>query len=469
MRELWELSVEEQAGLVRSGDVSPVETIQASLDRIEQLDDGLNAFVHVCRERALEEARIQEKVLRSGQEVGPLAGVPAGIKDLEDVAGLPTTFGSMAFRDYTASRDSVQVERLRAAGAIVVGKTNTPEFGYTGFTKNRVFGVSRNPWNPDRTPGGSSGGSAAAIAARMVPLATASDGGGSVRIPACYVGAFGMKPSFGRVPLGPEPRQMLHWMDTVHHGPLTRSIRDAALMLDLTAGYHPADPDSLPAPSTSYLQCLDQPLPRLRIAFSRDLGYARVQSDVMREVRAGVDALAALGHDVEEISTPFPDLGRGWAFSVGAELYAELAREVAGREHELGRSFWDGTVAASHLTALQLGDIQRERHRLNEVLWRLFERFDLLATPTLPTEAFPAAGPFPSHVDGEALDSPLHAVAFTYPFNMSGHPAASLRAGFTDSGLPAGLQIVAPRHRDDLILQVAAAYDRVRPMDRWPL
>ncbi|HYC00015.1 MAG TPA: amidase [Candidatus Limnocylindrales bacterium] len=468
MSDLWQLSMHELAGLVRRKEVSPVETVKASLRRIEEVDGGLNAFVHVCRERALEEARIQERVLLAGDDVGPLAGVPAGVKDLEDVAGLPTTFGSMVFREYIAPQDSVQVARLRAAGAIIVGKTNTPEFGYTGFTKNRVFGTTRNPWNAERTPGGSSGGSAAAIAARMVPLVTASDGGGSIRIPACYVGAFGMKPSFGRIPLGPEPRRMLHWMDTVHYGPLTRSIRDAALFLDVTAGYHPADPDSLPAPQRSFVECLEEPLPHLRIAFSRDLGYARVQGDVLREVRAALDVLASLGHDVEEISTVFPDLGRGWAFAVGAELYAELAREVAGKEHELGRSFWDGTLAASHLTPLQLGDIQRERHELNEVLWRLFDRFDLLVTPTLPTEAFGAAGPFPSQVDGEPLDSPLHAVAFTYPFNLSGHPAASLRAGFTDAGLPAGMQIIAPRHRDDLILQVAAAYDRKRPMDTWP-
>ena len=469
MAELWQLSVRELAELVRRRDVSPVESVEASLRRIEELDDELAAFVHVCRDRALEEARLQEDALRSGEDVGPLAGVPAGIKDLEDVAGLPTTFGSAAFRDYVASEDSVQVARLRAAGAIVVGKTNTPEFGYTAFTKNRVRGVSRNPWNPGRTPGGSSGGSAAAIAARMVALVTASDGGGSIRIPACYVGAFGMKPSFGRVPLGPEPRRMLHWMDTVHQGPLTRSVRDAAMILDVTAGYHPADPDSLPAPAMRYAECIDREPGRLRIAFSPYLGYARVQSDVMREVRAAAAELASLGHDIEEITTVFPDLGRGWAYSVGAELYAELAPHVTGQEHELGRSFWEGTVAASRLTSLQLGDIQRERYELNDVLRRLFDRYDLLLTPTLPTEAFGAAGPFPSHVGGEPLESPLHAVAFTYPFNLSGHPAASVRAGFTDSGMPAGLQIVAPRHRDDLVLQVAAAYERVRPMDHWPM
>jgi len=469
MSEIWQLSSFELSGLVRAGDISPRESVEAALARIDEVNPELNAFVHVCAERARDEARVQERALAAGESIGPLAGVPLGVKDLEDVEGLPTSFGSLAWRNYVAPRDSVQVSRLRAAGAIVVGKTNTPEFGYTGFTKNRVFGISRNPWNAERTPGGSSGGSAAAIAARMVPLATASDGGGSVRIPACFVGAFGLKPSFGRIPLGPEPHHMLRWVDTVHQGPLTRSVRDAALFLDVAAGYHPADPNSLPAPSGSYLDCLQQPLPRhTRIAFSPDLGYARVDPQVRREVLAAVDVFARLGHEVEQISTVFPDVGRGWAYASGAEVYAELAREVAGKEHELGKGFWSGTVAASHLSVVETGDIQRERFALNEVLARLFDRYDLLLTPTLPTAAFAAEGPLPSIVDGQPLESPLHAVAFTYPFNFSGHPAASVRAGFTDNGLPVGLQIVAERHRDDLVLRAAAAYDNERPMDRWP-
>ncbi len=465
---MTELPMHELAALVARREISPVESVAASLARIEALNGELNAFVHLDGERALAEARAQEKMLIAGKTIGPLAGVPFGVKDLENVAGMPTSFGSSVFAGRIAKEDSVQVARLRAAGAIAVGKTNTPEFGYTGFTKNRQFGVTRNPWNPERTPGGSSGGSAAAVSSRMVAMATASDGGGSVRIPACYVGAFGMKPSFGRVPPGDASMGMLRWSDTVHSGPLTRSVRDAALMLDVTAGPHPSDPDSLPHPGISYVECLDRELPRLRIAFSKGLGHARVDADVLREVRAAVAALAGLGHDVEEIDTVFPDVGRAWAYLAGSEVYAEVAREVAGKEHLLGRGFWQGSLATSGITALQMGDIQRERYALNTALWHLFDRYDVLLTPTLPTEAFAAAGPFPSTIGGEPVDSPLHAVAFTYPFNLSGHPAATVRAGFTDNGLPAGLQIVAPRHRDDLVLQVAAAYDQVRPMDRWP-
>lgn len=469
MSELWQLSTIELGRLVRAGKVSPRESIESALARIDAVNPSVNAFVHVCAERALEEAGRQEKALMAGQGVGPLAGVPLGVKDLEDVGGLPTSFGSLPFRDYVAPQDSVQVARLRAAGAIVVGKTNTPEFGYTAFTKNRLFGVSRNPWDLERTPGGSSGGSAAAIASRMVPLVTASDGGGSVRIPACYVGAFGMKPSFGRIPLGPEPSHMLRWVDTVHQGPLTRSVKEAALFLDVAAGYHPADPDSLPPPATSYLDGLEQPLARrMRIGFSPDLGYGLVDADVRREVAAAVEVFARLGHDVEQIPTVFPDVGRGWAYASGSEVYAELAAAVAGKEHDLGKGFWSGAVAAGSLKVMEMGDIQRERFALNEVMRGIFEQYDLLLTPTLPTEAFAAGGPFPSIIDGRPVESPLHAIAFTYPFNFTGHPAATVRAGFGDHGLPVGLQIIAERHRDDLVLRAAAAYESERPMDRWP-
>jgi aspartyl-tRNA(Asn)/glutamyl-tRNA(Gln) amidotransferase subunit A len=464
-----DLSAAELAMRVRAREVSATAVVRAALERIAERNPRLNAFVHVCAERALDEAGDLDGRIRGGADPGELAGVPVGVKDLEDVAGLPTTFGSLAFADNVARTDSVQVARLRAAGAIVVGKTNTPEFGYTAFTHNRLFGTTRNPWNGERTAGGSSGGSAAAVASCMVPLATASDGGGSVRIPACFVGAFGMKPTRGRVPVGAaDALGMQHWIDTVCYGPITRRVEDAALMLDVVSGYDPSDPDSLPAAPERYSEAIRRPLPRLRVLFSRDLGYARVQSDVLAEVLRAVSVLRALGHDVEEAGLVFPDLGRAWAFLSGAENWAEIKELVAGKEDRLGRGFWAGLEAASRMTLLDHARFQRERAGLNDELARVFRRYDLLLTPTLPCEAFAARGPMPSEIDGVALESPMHAVAFTYPFNMSGHPAATVRAGFSRAGLPIGLQIVAERHRDDLVLQAAAAFEKVCPMDRWP-
>jgi aspartyl-tRNA(Asn)/glutamyl-tRNA(Gln) amidotransferase subunit A len=221
-----------------------------------------------------------------------------------------------------ARRDSVQVARLRKAGAIVVGKTNTPEFGFTGFTKNRLYGVTRNPWALEKTPGGSSGGSAAAVVSGMVPLATGSDAGGSIRIPASYSGCFGMKPSFGRIPLGPS--DLLHMTAAWTLGPLARTVSDAALYLDSAAGYHPADPSSLPRPFISYLECVKQELPRLKIAYSPDLGYARVQRDVARLVEKAVESFEEMGHRVVTWKEEFPEVSDAWAQLMNVELYGWL-------------------------------------------------------------------------------------------------------------------------------------------------
>ena len=447
-----------------------MELVRAALARIEALNPSLNAFVALRAEAALAEAAALERRIAAGEDVGPLAGLPVGVKDLEDVADMPTTFGSIPFKHWRPRGDSVQVARLKRAGAIILGKTNTPEFGYTGLTKNLVFGVSRNPWNLDRTPGGSSGGSAAAIASGMVPLVTASDGGGSVRIPACYVGAFGLKPSFGRIPVGArEPGNMLPWVDTVCYGPLTRSVRDAALFLDAVAGPDPLDPDSLPLPGISYEATLERFPARLKIGVSKTLGYALVQDDVWREVESAVGVFRDLGHDVEMIDDELPDLGIEWALVCAAESYALLAPELEKHRGEWGRAFLEGLERGRDITPEFMGKAARKRALLNEALARIFERYALLLTPTLPTDAFDAAGPFPRAINGQPIPTALGAVAFTYPFNFSGHPAGTVRAGFSDAGLPVGLQIVAPRHQDQLVLQAAYAYEQAAPWsDRWP-
>ena len=458
----------EIAAAVRGRDVSPVEVMDATLARIERVNPRLNAFVALRAEAAREEARALEGRIARGEDPGPLAGVPFGVKDLEDLAGLPTTHGSVPFRHHAAGRDSTQVARLRQAGAIAVGKTNTPEFGYTAFTKNRVFGVTRNPWNLSRTPGGSSGGSAAAVAGGLVPLATASDGGGSVRIPAAYVGAFGLKPTFGRVPRG--PFEFLDWIDTVVYGPLTRCVRDAALFLDAVAGQSPDDPDSLPKPARAYVDGIDDLPTGLRIAYSPTIGYARVASDVRREVDAGVRALErTLGREIDLVPDRLTDAGIAWAMLNAVELQARLAPVIERHRDEWGRGFIQGVDAGASITAAQIGVHQAERLRLVQDVASVFARYDLLLTPTMPTVAFGAAGPLPSGVDGERFASPLHAVAFTYPFNLTGHPACTVRAGFGDDGLPVGLQMVAERGREDLLLQVARAWERVRPFDEWPV
>jgi Asp-tRNA(Asn)/Glu-tRNA(Gln) amidotransferase A subunit family amidase len=451
------------ADAIRRRALSPVELMEATLRRIERLNAVVNAFVVLRADEALAEARALETRLARGETPGPLAGLPLAVKDEEDVVGLATTLGSIPYRDNVAREDSPQVARLRAAGAIVVGKTNMPEFGHTAFTSNRLFGTTRNPWDPSRTPGGSSGGSAAAIAAGMVPLATAADGGGSIRIPASYSGCLGLKPSFGRIPKGWAP--MLDFSATIVWGPLARTARDAALFMDTVVGPHPADPHGLPHPGLRYADVIDRTPTGLRCGFSADLGLTVVEREVAEQVGAAVRAFSDFGSSVEEITEPFPDVTMPWFMLFAAEMYAKVAPIFEERIADWDERFVEVLALGRGLTPERFGDIQRARAEFNRFVARLFERYDLLLLPTLPTVAFAAEGPIPTQVEGRETN----AICFTYPFNFTGHPALSARAGLTRAGLPCGLQVVAPRYREDLLLQVAAAYERVRPWnDRWP-
>ncbi len=466
MTSIYYKSALELVELIRTKQISPVEVMNETIKRIEAVNPIINAFVTMRVEQAMDEAKALTELLSAGKDPGPLAGIPIGVKDLEDVDGMVTSFGSVPFRNNLAQQDSVQVKRLRAAGAIVVGKTNTPEFGFTGFTKNRLYGITRNPWNRERTPGGSSGGSAAAVTAGMIPLASGSDAGGSIRIPACYSGCFGLKPSYGRIPLG--PMQLLYMSQMCTLGPISRTVSDAALYLDCVAGYHPVDPDSLPPQSLSYVECLNMVPKTLRIGFSPTLGYARVQKDVMSLVEKAVKSFEQMGHTVEIWNGKLPDVSHAWSELMTCDIYAQVHQDLERIRPEMGRTL---VKSLDNIKDLSLNDFienQKILTELNRTLQRVFDRFDLLLTPTMPTEAFAAKGPPPTEIDGQPI-SLLEAVAFTYPFNLSGHPAATVRVGLTNVGLPAGLQIIGPRYRDDLVLQAAYAYEQAYPWnDYWP-
>jgi len=466
MSDLLRRSVTDLVSDLAARAVSPVELMQATLARIDETGPTLNAFVALRdREQLLADARAAEQRIARGRG-RPLEGIPLGVKDLEDAEGLVTSYGSLPFKDHVAARDSVQVERLRAAGAIVVGKTNAPEFGYTAITKNLLFGESRNPWDLERTPGGSSGGSAAAIAGGVVSLVTASDGGGSVRLPASMSGCFGLKPSFGRI-----PNESDLWVmeDTSVQGPLTRSVADAALHLDLTAGPHALDPNSLPHPGVSYRALLDAMPSGLRIGWSSDLGFAVVQSDVAEVAYDAARVFGELGHDLEDLVESPPQMGRAWGLVGAFELLGRLDALLPERESEFGRAFIEGVQAGRSMTPRRWSEIRRLRQQLNLWCADTFERYDLLLTPTVPFDPPPARGPFPAETEGRP--QPIAGVAsFTIPFNLSWHPAATVRAGFSRAGLPVGLQIVGPRHRDDRVLQAARAFERARPWhDDWPV
>lgn len=452
---------------IRRGEARAEDAVDAAFARIRAVDETVNAFCALREEAAREEARAIDAAVARGEDPGPLAGVPFGVKDEQDVAGMATTYGSVPMRDHRPTGDSTMVARLRTAGAIPIGKTNMPEFGSTAFTKNRLFGVTRNPWHLERTPGGSSGGSSAAVAAGEVPLATGGDGGGSIRIPASYSGLVGLKPTFGVVSRA--PFYFRDWVDTVCRGPLVRCVRDAAVFLDAVVGYDPLDPDSVPAPARRHADALDDVPTGLRVAYAGSLGYGRVAPDVRREVEAAVADLGrTLGVAVEPIAPRLTDAGFAWAMLNCFEQRAKLAPMLEAHREEWGRGYLQGIDYAAKLTAAEIGDHQRTRLALVEEVARLFGEWDVLLTPTVPTTAFDARGPMPAEIDGARLESPIHAVAFSYPFNLTGHPACTVPVGLGDDGLPVGLQIVTERHAEHLLLAVAAALERARPFTARP-
>ncbi len=467
MADLLSLTLLELAETLRAKRASPVELMHEVFAAVDARNPELNAIV-VERDRTalVADARVSEARISEGR-ARPLEGIPFGVKDLEDAAGLVTTHGSKPFRDALATVDSTQVARLRAAGAIVYGKTNVPEFGSAAITRNLVFGVTRSPWDLERTPGGSSGGSAAALAGEMLPLITASDAGGSIRIPATFVGAFGLKPSFGRVPRGP----LAEWdhSATVAYGPIAKTVEDGALFLDVVAGYDASDPTSLPRPGASYLDAARRPLDRkLRIAYSPDLGYAVVQSDVAAVVEDGVRELERLGHSIHAIRGGPPEMNGDWGLLMAAQTGGFIAPLRPEHDAEFGRALLDTIRFVEAMNPRIMGGIARKRVELVNWCRSILDEYDLLVTPTVPYDPPPAKGPLPSETEGRAQIT-ASVAAFTIPFNLSWNPAATVRAGFTRAGLPVGLQLVAPHHREDLLFQAARAFERERPAHPdWP-
>jgi Asp-tRNA(Asn)/Glu-tRNA(Gln) amidotransferase A subunit family amidase len=468
MDDTHSLTLTELIARLRLKKLSPVELMTAVLARIDATNGDLNAFTSLRdRDALLADARAAEARITRG-EARALEGIPLGVKELESAAGLPHTEGSLLFEDRVAARDEAQIARLKAAGAIVVGKTNAPEFGHTAITKNLVYGVTRSPWNLEHTPGGSSGGSAAALAGCVIPLVTASDGGGSIRIPASFVGAYGLKPSYGRI-----PHDMLaQWEtgDTAVAGPLTKSVADAALQLDASCGPHPLDPNSLPHPGISYVEALAEELPAgTRFGFSPDLGYAVVQSDVAAVVEDAAHAFEKAGHRLVPIEGGPPALGAAWGMLGAFQMLARLSPYLPEKEALFTRAFLSGAKTGAKMTPERFGEINRMRNQLNAWCAEVFSRVDFLVTPTVPYDPPPAKGPFPETTEGRR-QPPAGVAAFTIPFNLSWHPAATLRAGFSKKGLPVGLQIVGPRHREDLVLRASLVFERERPWHpKWAM
>ena len=439
--------------------------VRSALTLIDRHDGELNCVVARHDEAALAAAGAIDSRIAAGETVGSLAGVPLLVKDLEDAEGLPTSLGSAALGPKElppARKDSLQVARLKAAGAIVVGKANTPELGFTSRTHNLRFGETKNPWDLERSPGGSSGASAAALAAGLVPLATGSDGGGSIRIPAALCGLSGFKPSLGRVPHGGSTPPAWHHLDS--RGPMARTTRSIAIALDAVIGPDPTDLRSLPLPEASWSAAAAQPGLPIRIAWSPTLGYAVVDDEVRDICAAAVKTIAGLGVEVEQVDTVFDeDPVLPWVSLTNAynrRTLAHLGAEERARV-DPDLEFLIGLTAEE--TAADLVKAEDRCHELNLRLVGLFHRSRLLLCPTTAAVA-PRLGESGS-VNG-TLD-PFW-VRFTYPFNMTRSPAGTVCAGFTQAGLPVGLQIVGPQHGDLVVLRAMAALEDALGVMRPP-
>lgn len=462
--ELCRMSAAELAEAIRARRVSPVEVTEAVLARIERLNPRLNAYCTVTAGAALEAARAAEQALARGSAPGPLHGVPVSIKDTILTAGVRTTRGSKLYADYVPAEDAPVVERLKAAGAIILGKTNTPEFGWKGVTDNALFGPTRNPWNLERTPGGSSGGAAAAVAAGLGPLAIGTDGGGSIRIPAAFTGIVGLKPSFGLVPAyPPSPAESLS-----HVGPMARTVRDTALLLDVLAGPDERDRTSLPPLGVRFEEALAGDLRGLRVAWSRDLGYAVVEPEVAALAEQAARRFIELGCVVEEAQPGFPDPYDAWSVLFYAGIGAMLEDQPPGWRDVVDPELVRTVDAARPLAAFDYARAGFVRAALWDRLRRFFERYDLLLTPALAVTAFPVGLNAPEQIAGQPATG-LRWSPFTYPFNMTGQPAISVPCGWTAEGLPAGLHIIGRRFADALVLRAAAAFEALQPWAaRWP-
>jgi len=456
--ELCWMTAADLARAIAKKKVSPVEVVDAVLARIDKLS-ALNAYVTLDAEGARKAARAAERALtKRSATLGPLHGVPFSVKDLVITKGIRTTFGTPLYRDNVPAEDAPIVERLKAAGGIMLGKTNTPTLGWVGITDNLVFGLTRNPWNLDRTPGGSSGGAGAAVAAGLAPLAVGTDGGGSIRKPAAFCGIFGLKPTYGRIPIHPHGAS---WSFS-HLGPMTRTVRDAALMLNVCAGADPRDQYSLPADGVDYVKALGGTLRGLRVAYSETLGFApAVDPEVSSATRKAAAAFRALGCRVDTVTPSWPSPYECWRRIFLGGIGARLAA-YRDRRDEIDPGLRPIVDEALALPPTAYVEAWFERNAWAEHTRRFFQKYDLLLSPTAATAAFEHGILFPSTIDGKPVSREASS-AFTFPFNMTGDPAASVPCGFTREGLPIGLQIVGRRFEDATVLRAGAAFEAARP------
>ncbi len=472
------MSACEMAEKIKTQELTSQEIIETIIERIQKINPIINAYCTPTLELAREMAKEADERVKEGKKLGTLNGIPISIKDETEVEGIRTTFGSKIFENNKPRRDDIVVKRARNAGTVILGKTNTPAFGFKGETDNLIFGVTKNPWNLERTPGGSSGGAAAAVTSGLSPLAIGSDGGGSIRIPSSFCGTYGFKPTFGRVPQS--GMLLFGYLGTlVHKGPIVRFVKDAALLLDVLVGEHFTDRYSLPKPNYSYLEKLNDKPRKLRIGYSLDLGFAEALDPIVeKSVLDAIQKFEQLNWSVEKskikVKNPEPLFWTLWASGFGYTFQPFLKKWKDKMDPDFVEIIKIGLNYSP--VDLKMAEVQREMIYIN--ISRLLKDFDIIITPTVACPAFEIGKS--GIYDRETMKSDIFInqkrvsmlgwLSFTYPFNISGHPAASIPCGWTSDGLPIGMQIVGKRFDELTVLQASKAFEDMSPwQDKKPI
>lgn len=467
---LWQRSAVELADMIRRKEVSSREVTDSILSRIDETNPQVNAIVTRTDDLARQQADEADTALARGENLGPLHGVPYTMKDLTFTAGVRTTMGSMLMSDFVPSENDLVAQRMADSGGVMLGKTNSPEHGIKGCTDNKLFGATRNPWDLGKTPGGSSGGASAAVAAGMGPLAEGSDFAGSIRIPASFTGLVGHKPSWGRVPTYPNP--MMSHPVPFAYGPIVRTVADAALMLQVLAGPDARDPHSLADGPHNFPAAVagDLNIKGLRVGYSPDLGFVPVDKQVRDVCQQALKVFEGLGAIVTEIDVDYSDSLEPYMLFNANQRAALIADDYPEHKDDMDPLMGWRVELSSRKTATDVALAQMAHAEIYQRTHKLFDQYDLIVTPTTPAPPFEIGIDFPAEIDGQKITNQCEQLGLTYVFNMTGHPAVSVPAGWTPgANLPIGLQLVGPWRNDEQVLRIAAAYEQANPWkNQWP-
>ncbi|TFG09046.1 MAG: amidase [Promethearchaeota archaeon] len=456
----------DMAEKIKTQELTSVEITETIIERIEKINPIINAYCTTTFDLARDMAKRADNAVKKGEKLGLLHGIPTSIKDLFETKGVRTTYGSKIWENFIPDEDNLTVERLKKAGIVFLGKTNTPEEGHKAITDNLIFGETKNPWHLNKTCGGSSGGAAAAVATGLGPLALGSDGGGSIRIPSSLCGVYGLKPNYGRIP---RIWNKISFYRLSHYGPIVRFVKDAALMLDVMAEPSDVDKYSIPKPKVSFLDSLNEIPKKIKIGYSLDLGFAKaIDPEVEKIIINAVHQFEKLDWSIEEVKIKLRKVLRTFVALLSPYLAFDYSRYLKDWKEKMSTTFVRLIESGKNMTSEDIIRADLQRIKYYNLFTEFFKNYDVLITPTTAVPAFDLGKMFPDKIDGKSV-SAAGWMPYTYPFNMTGHPAASIPCGWTKEGLPVGMQIVGKLREEATVLQVSKAFEEVIPwQDKKP-